>query len=92
MIKSIMQNKKECYLCGRQFELECHHVFAGVANRKLSDKYGLWVYLCHNCHTGTNGAQYAKDLNLRLKQEAQEAFEKTHTRKEFMQIFGKNYL
>ena len=92
MTKSIMQEHKQCYLCGRQFSLERHHCFPGVANRKLSEKYGLWVWLCHSCHTGNGGAQYEKELNLRLKQEAQEAFEETHTREEFMTTFGRNYL
>ena len=92
MKESIMQHKKECYICGRQFGLEAHHVLAGPANRKLSDKYGLWVYLCHNCHTGTDGAQYAKELNLRLKREAQEAFEKIYDRETFISVFGKSYL
>lgn len=92
MSKSIMQTKHECYLCGRQFGLERHHVLAGTANRKLSEKYGLWVYLCHNCHTGNGGAQYEKELNLRLKREAQEAFEREYDGESFRDIFGKNYL
>ena len=31
-------------------------------------------------------------LDLEIKQMAQREFEKTHTREEFMKIFGKNYL
>jgi hypothetical protein len=72
--------------------LEKHHCLAGVANRKLSEKYGLWVMLCHECHTGKNGAQYDKEKNLMLKRDAQFAFERTHTRSEWMKLFGKNYL
>ena len=30
--------------------------------------------------------------NLKLKQAGQQAFERTHTREEFMRIFGRNYL
>ena len=92
MSKSIMQTEHECYLCGRRFGLERHHVLAGTANRRLSEKYGLWVYLCHNCHTGNGGAQYEKELNLRLKREAQEAFERKYDGESFRDIFGKNYL
>ena len=92
MTKSIMQNKKQCYICGRQFGLERHHILSGTANRKLSEKYGLWVYLCHSCHTGNGGAQYEKELNQRLKQEAQKAFEKQHSHEEWMSVFMKNYL
>lgn len=92
MGKSIMQDEKRCYICGKLNDLEKHHVFAGVANRPISEKLGLWVYLCHNCHTGKDGAQYNKWTNLRLKQDAQFAFERTHKRSEWMRFIGKNYL
>ena len=92
MAKSIMQDEKHCYLCGKLNELEKHHVFGGVANRRISEKLGLWVYLCHECHTGQEGAQYNKWTNLRLKQDAQYAFERTHTRSDWMKWIGKNYL
>ena len=92
MAKSIIQERKECYFCGKLTNLERHHVFGGVANRPISEKYGLTVWLCHNCHTGQDGAQYNKMKNLRLKQDAQFAFERNHTRSEWMKLIGKNYL
>ena len=92
MAKSIIQERKECYFCGKLTNLERHHVFGGVANRPISEKYGLTVWLCHNCHTGKDGAQYDKMKNLRLKQDAQFAFERNHTRSEWMKLIGKNYL
>ena len=92
MAKSIIQERKECYFCGKLTNLEKHHVFGGVANRPISEKYGLTVWLCHNCHTGNKGAQYDKMKNLRLKQDAQFAFERNHTRSEWMKLIGKNYL
>ena len=92
MAKSIIQERKECYFCGKLTDLERHHVFGSVANRPISEKYGLTVWLCHNCHTGKDGAQYDKMKNLRLKQDAQFAFEKNHTRSEWMKLIGKNYL
>ena len=92
MAKSIIQTEKVCYLCGKTVNLERHHIFGGVANRKISEQLGLCVYLCHDCHTGKDGAQYNKFTNLRLKQDAQRAFEKTHTRDEWMKWIGKNYI
>lgn len=92
MADSIMQKEDRCYLCGRQTGLETHHVLGGTANRRLSEKYGLKVRLCHNCHTGKGGAQYNQALNVRLKQEAQEAFERIYTHDEWMTLFRKNYL
>lgn len=91
-MKSILQNTKVCYLCGRRTGLEEHHIFGGVANRKISEKYGLKVWLCHECHTGTDGAQYDPLKNRRLKMDAQYAFEMDHSRAEWMRIIGKNYL
>ena len=44
------------------------------------------------CHTGKDGAQYDKEKNLRLKQDAQRAFEKTRDRQSWMNWIGKNYL
>ena len=92
MAKSIMQDERRCYLCGKLNDLEKHHIFGGVSNRPISEKLGLWVYLCHECHTGKDGAQYNKMKNLLLKQDAQFAFERTHTRQEWMKWIGKNYL
>lgn len=93
MKKSIMQEgEPQCYLCGKRINLERHHVMAGTANRKLSEKYGLWVWLDHDCHTGTEGAQYDRNLNLLLKQEAQKAFEKQYSHELWMDIFRKNYM
>lgn len=96
MAKSIISNERQCYLCGKTVNLEKHHIFGGVANRKISERLGLWVYLCQDfetgCHRGTDGAQYDKEKNLRLKQDAQRAYERTHSRGEWMKLIGKNYL
>jgi len=94
---SIMQDEKYCYLCdcnGNKDALEIHHIFFGTANRKLSEKYGLKVWLCgEHCHrNGKYAVHRNRKTDLKLKREAQEKFEETHTREEFIQIFGKNYL
>lgn len=87
-----MQKDRACYFCGRLDGLERHHVFGGVANRPISEKYGLYVYLCHNHHTGTDGAQYDREKNLLLKRDAQMAFEMENPRDLWMSLIGKNYL
>ena len=93
MTKSIMQKDFDsCYLCGRQYGLQVHHVMAGVANRRLSSRYQLVIKICAECHTGDGGAQYEKELNRRLKREAQEAFEKLYGHAKWMATFRKNYL
>ena len=66
---------------------------AGVANRKLSERFGTWVWLCGNtCHRGVDGAQYNKEFNIHLKQVAQKAFEEIYGHQKWMETFRKNYL
>ena len=92
MGKSILQEERRCYFCNRINDLEKHHVFAGVANRKISEARGFWVMCCNDCHTGRDGVQYNREKNLRLKQDAQRAFEKDHSHDEWMKLIRKNYL
>ena len=93
MAKSIIQSDWDrCYLCGRP-ATETHHVMSGTANRKLSEKYGLKVRLCHNCHTGSDhSAQYDPEKNRMLKIEAQMAFEQLYGHDKWMQTFRRNYI
>lgn len=92
MMDSILQTEKTCYFCGAVVGIEEHHIFAGTANRRISEQYGLKVYLCHRHHTGDYGAQYDKDMNILLKQEAQKAFEQLHGHEMWMLLIRKNYL
>ena len=89
-MKSIIQPFKDyCFVCFKTIGLEEHHIFSGLSNRKNSEKHGLKVWLCMECHKRVH-----RDIlpNRELKELAQQKFEETHTREEFMQIFGKNYL
>ena len=43
MADSIIQAEKECYFCGIRAGLEEHHIMAGMANRQISEDYGLKV-------------------------------------------------
>jgi hypothetical protein len=87
-----MQTERKCWFCGKEWGLERHHVLSGTANRKLSERYGLWVYLCHDCHTGKDGAQYDPEKNRMLKIEAQMAFEALYSHDEWMKVFRRNYI
>jgi hypothetical protein len=85
-------DRTQCYICGSHSWLEEHHIFGG-ANRKLSEKYGLKVMLCHYCHNEPpNGVHHNKENMLKLHQKGQEAFELFYPEEDFMQIFGRNYL
>ena len=91
-MKSIIQSKRECYICHATQGLNCHHIFTGC-NRKQADKQGLTVYLCVNHHTGNNGVHNGNEYwYKKLQVIAQRKFEETHTREEFMKLFHKNYI
>ena len=98
MAKSIIQEDREsCFICGRNasaeyFGLDCHHVFFGP-NRKVSDKYGLTVYLCHDsCHL--NGVHKDAKLNRELQRKVQKKAMKHYgwDKETWMSLFGRNYL
>lgn len=90
---SILQDEKVCYLTGREDNLEKHHIYYGIGYRELSEEYGCWVWLTGEVHNKDNhSVHFNRELDLRLKRECQAKFEETHTRQEFMTIFGRNYL
>lgn len=93
---SIIQPKDgRCYLCmmlrgdnAYKPWLHEHHIFGGP-RRKKSEAEGLKVYLCPEHHELIH---HSNILSLSLKRTAQAEYEKTHTRQEFMNLMGKNYL
>lgn len=71
---------------------EEHHAIFGTAGRKLSEKYGLKVYLCLAHHRIGKEAVHNNHKMARFVQaNAQRAFEATFPDKDFMEIFGRNY-
>ena len=95
MAKSILQDKKECWICGRQTNLHKHHAIHGkTSNRNLSEKYGLWLWLCAIHHNmGNDSVHLNHDRDMEVKTYAQTVFEaKCGTREDFRAIFGKSYL
>lgn len=84
---SLMSTRRICYFCGRGGDIVRHEVFFGK-NRDNSKRYGTWCNLCVEHHQEVHNGS---PLDIWLKREAQEAFEKEHSREDFMDIFGKNY-
>lgn len=92
MASSILQTEKVCYVTGWAGKLHRHHIFGG-GRRSISDRYGLWVWLSPEWHNMSgHGVHFNHDLDLRLKREAQAAFEAQHSRQAWMDLLGKNYL
>ena len=91
---SILGSRKGCcYLCGKYGQTDEHHIFGGP-NRMLSEQYGLKVDLCLECHRfGKHAVHKDRAVMDELHRQGQEAFEsQVGSRKEFMKIFGRNYL
>lgn len=97
-MRSIMEDApyQECYYCGKPYgRMEVHHIYYGRGWRELSEKYGLKVTLCSNCHwtlhnsTDTDARKSMDDF---LKRQGQKAFESKYNNKNFKEIFGRNYL
>ena len=64
-------------------------------NRKLSEKYGLKVWLCLEHHTVDNGVHNNAYLDDELKKQAEIKwllYDYDRSINDFIKIFGKNYL
>lgn len=90
--------KRTCWLCGRNGAtdpLDKHHIFGG-ANRALSEKYNLWVPLCHDrCHENGKKAVHRNAETMQMLHEYGQILameENGWTAEEFRLVFGRNYL
>ncbi len=93
MAKSILSNEAECYICGDTRDLHKHHIYFGTANRKLSERYGCWCYLCAQHHNmSTNSVHHNRDMDLRLKRECQKRFIDKYDNEKFIVTFGRSWL
>ena len=96
-MKSIIQHEKQCLKCG-SYQVEEHHCIYGTANRKLSEKYGLKVFLCNRHHTASfyrdksQAVHFNKKFDLEVKKLAQKSFEYHYPDLDFRSIFGKSYI
>ena len=94
----IQKDREHCIMCGKNggyWGLEEHHVYSGYGIRPLSEKYGLKVYLCHDCHNEPpNGVHQNKKRRLLLQRVVQKKAMQHYkwTTEQFIEIFRKNYL
>lgn len=95
MSKSIISNERQCLFCGKTYNLHRHHIYYGTANRRLSEKYGCWCFLCAEHHNMSNkGVHFNRILDDKLKAYCQQILEQEHgwTKDKMIEIFGRNYL
>ena len=90
-MKSILSNARVCYICGNTKFLEEHHIFEG-SRRAASERYGLKVWLCAAHHRSVDGAHGDPQARELLHRAGQRAFERDHSREEFIRVFGKSFL
>lgn len=94
MSNSVIQTRKECYVCKTTQGLHEHHIIYGTANRKKSEKWGFKVWLCGKHHNLSNaGVHFNKKLDLQLKCACEEWWLKQgYTKEKFITEFGKWWL
>ena len=87
--------RRICFICKRwesdYLQIEMHHIFEGRGRRQISDRYGLVVPLCSECHKLIH--RDADEMQ-RLHEYGQEKAmqENGWSTEEFIAIFGRNYL
>ena len=84
-----------CWYCGSTYAIEEHHLVHGTANRKHSERLGLVIDLCANCHRNSyrHSAHGNPEFDRKYKQMGQRCFEgRGHAREEFISIFGQSYI
>lgn len=101
MSKSIMHRKDgTCFLClilhgndGIYSYTEEHHVIFGRGRRKISEHYGLKVYLCPEHHRLSDESPHRNEaIRDMLSEAAQITFEKIYSHELWMKEFGENYI
>ena len=90
------EDRQRCYICmlrngdySEKRYLETHHVIFGQGRRDKSEADGLTVRLCCQHHYEVH---HDADSRQRMSAVAQKAYERTHTREDWMGRYKKNYL
>nr|DAV56310.1 MAG TPA: Recombination enhancement, RecA-dependent nuclease [Caudoviricetes sp.] len=95
-MQSIVQSfdGKRCFMCGTTSRIERHHIFGG-AYRKKSEREGLVVYLCHECHNEPpNGVHHNRSNMDWLRAIGQKSWMGHYgkTADDFIKEYGRNYI
>lgn len=79
---------KACPLCGKASYLQEHHLIAG-SNRQMSDRYGLTINICPECHSKIHQDAHTMALFMGI---GQLIFEQRYPQSDFAALFGKNFI
>lgn len=88
---TIMQRAERCYMCGRSGILQRHEIY-GNAYRDKSKEFGLWVWLCQECHHEVHFVHAEQKMWLREQGQIQAQKHYGWSENEFRVKFGKSYL
>jgi hypothetical protein len=90
---NVTRKNKVCYVTGAVgWRLECHHIYPGNPNRRISDENGFWIYILPELHREINDNPN-EGLDDRLKKECQAIYESMgNTRDDFRKLIGKSWL
>lgn len=105
-MKSILQNKKECYLCRKKADLvgwdeelsekglHRHHIVFGTADRNISEQYGVWCWVCADKHHehGPESPHQNREVAELLIKDAQEKFERIHGHDKWMNLYKRSWI
>lgn len=84
----IVKDEQYCFICGRP-KTQVHHLVFGIALRKLAEEDKLVAPICDQCHCAIHENYAAGQMS---KMIGQLCYEKTHTREEFRERYGRSYL
>lgn len=92
-MKSIISNEKKCWICGKTYDLDKHHIY-GAGNRNISERNGFWIYLCKEHHNmSDNSVHFNAKMRHKIQKFCQIKYESLgHTRQEFMNLIGENFI
>ena len=90
-----MQEERECYITQSTTRLHKHHIFGGTANRRLSEEFGLWIWLRADWHVGTpysihNNPMLMKRIQREGQLKAMECYGWSEA--DFRKVFGRSFL
>lgn len=97
-VPSKIQQSCECYICHKPATagLDHHHAIP-ARNRAKCDKYGLWVWLCRECHSKLHDTgEHDKEIRA-IAQETfirdmkKQGYPEIVAREEWFREFGKFY-
>ena len=90
-IPTIMQRSERCYMCGRSGTMQRHEIY-GSSNRDKSKAFGLWVWLCPECHNDLHFVHADRKIWLREQGQVKAQEHYGWTDAEFREKFGRCYI